>query len=122
MFLYGKQYLPREVIFALKLEEGLQAREHGKLDDTFSALKECVKAYPPRKDIVNRLLGHIQQEIQMQKEHQQEFTELGQQIKKQLYQLIALGQMAQAQQILETLRTLVPDDQELDVIAQQILV
>lgn len=115
-----KQSLPREAMFALQLQKALQAREQRDLETTFSALKECVKAYPPQKEFVNRLICQIESEMDKQKEAQQEFAALGEQIKKQLYQLITLGEMTQAQKILETLRTLTPNDQELDVIAEKI--
>lgn len=113
-----KDCLPRDVVFSLQLQYALEAKKQGDLDGTFTALKECVKAFPPRKDFVTRLIKQIEQEM----EQSQEFTELGEQIKKQLYQLISIGKTMEAQKILETLRTLIPNDRELDTIAQKISV
>ena len=115
-----EQNLPRETVFAFKLQEALHARENHNIDVMFCFFKECVKAYPPRKDLVTRLIGKIKQELEQENQQKQEFASLGEQIKKQIYYLISLGQTAQAQQVLEQLRTLTPDDHELDVIAQRI--
>lgn len=120
LFQDGGHNLPRETIFAMKLQEALQAKKQGDWNKTFDALKECVKAYPPKKDFINGLLDQINQEMDHQKEQQQEFAALGERIKKQIYYLISLDQTTEAQQILEQLRTLTPNDQELDAIAQRI--
>ena len=112
--------LPREAVFALKLEEAFTAKKQGTLGITFAALKECVKIYPLRKDFVKRLLDQMEKEMQQQKEQQNEFTILGEQIKKQIYHFISLGQNTQAHQILEQLRRLNPEDEELKIIAQKI--
>lgn len=119
--LLGKQHdLPREAAFALQLEQALQAKEHGDLHKTLEALKQCVRAYPPRKDLIKRLLDQTENEVQQQNERQKEFSILGEQIKKQIYHFISLGQNAQAHQILEQLRRLNPEDEELEMIAQKI--
>lgn len=112
--------LPREAVFAVRLEEAVRARKQEDLEGTLAALTECVRAYPPRKELVTRLISNINKDLQEQQQQQEEFRTLGEQIKKQIYQLIALGQTVQAQQILEKLRALTPNDQELDVIAQRI--
>lgn len=120
LFADSKRNLPRETVFALYLREALQAREQGCLDKTLSSLKECLKAYPPRKNFVTRLIAKIKQELERENQQKQEFASLGEQIKKQIYYLISLGQTVQAQQVLEQLRTLTPNDLELDTILQKI--
>lgn len=120
LFADSRHNLPRETVFALCLRQALEAKEQGGLDETLSALKECLKVYPPRKKLVTRLIQQIQQELEQEQKQKQEFVVLGEQIKKQIYYLISLGQTTQAQQILEQLRKLTPDDRELDAISQKI--
>lgn len=120
LFADSKHNLPRETVFALYLKEALESKAQGNFDKTLISLKECLKAYPPKKALLTRLIHTIKQEIEQKNQQQQEFSSLGEQIKKQIYYLISLGEMVQAQQVLEQLRTLTPHDRELDAILQKI--
>ena len=72
------------------------------------------------KDFVNRLLDSIQEELDQAKEQQSEFTALGEQVKKEIYRLIAMGEKIRAGEVLEQLKALIPNDPELSVIAKKL--
>ena len=115
-----RQNIPREVVFVLFLQKALESREQKSLQGTLDALKQSVEAYPPMKDFVNRLLDSIQEELDQAKEQQSEFTALGEQVKKEIYRLIAMGEKIRAGEVLEQLKALIPNDPELSVIAKKL--
>lgn len=115
-----KQNLPREAIFALKLQEALQERKCGDLKGMTYSLKECVKAYPPQKDLVSRLLEQIELDMQAEQQRQDEFMKMGETIKQQIHHIIQLGKFPEAQEILGQLKALLPNDAELEELEQKI--
>ncbi len=116
----AKQNLPRETVFALRLQEAVQAKEHGDLDRMSTSLKECIEAYPPRKDLVNRLLEQIKKEMEEQEKQQNEFTALGGMIKEQIARLIEFEKFEEARNVLHQLRTLMPSDPELESLEEKL--
>ena len=58
--------------------------------------------------------------MEQEQAQQEEFTALGEQIKQQIYQLISFGKTIEAQQILGKLRTLTPNDRELDELEEKL--
>ena len=113
-------HLPREVIFAFYLQEAAGAWDEKDWKRAFDALKECVRAYPPKKEFVNRLIDQIDKEMEAEQDQLSEFAEMATKIKQSVHQMIGAGQVLEARGILDQLKALMPQDPEIQELEKKV--
>lgn len=112
--------LPREVLFALSLKEARDAKDKQDWKQAFAMLKECVRAYPPNKELVNRLVDQIQTDMEAEQEQFAQFAEMATKIKQSIHQMIGSGQVLEARGVLDQLKALMPQDPEIQDLEKKV--
>ena len=113
-------HLPREVIFAFYLQDAAGAWDEKDWKRAFDALKECVRAYPPKKEFVNRLIDQIDKEMEAEQDQLSEFAEMATKIKQSIHQMIGAGQVLEARGVLDQLKALMPQDPEIQELEKKV--
>lgn len=112
-------FLPKECQFAVKLRELLK-HEKSILEGA-TLIKEATDIYPEMAAYCKTYILKIREKIEQEAKEQQEFKELAKMIKEKIYGFINRGEYTVAEQTLNQLALMMPDDGELEVIRQKIV-
>ncbi|MDD7025876.1 MAG: glycosyltransferase [Lachnospiraceae bacterium] len=88
--------------------------------EAISSLKEIQKRVPAWAQVVQICLKDIEKELEQQKNARDELFQLGEQLKKKAAEYIAAGQQEAARMILMQLKTILPEDKEIDNMLSQL--
>ncbi len=114
--------LPTRYRFAVTLKEALGLIADGKYIEGFPFLKAALHIYPKMAGAVGQLLRCLEEELQMPKQAvSEEFKVLGSQVKQVLRGLMEAEKWDEAYVVIGQLLSLLPDDQEVLRMKQEIL-
>lgn len=126
------EMLPIQGRIAVKLRKVLDAEDRGDVKAVSAALKSSLNVYPSLNDVIKAysVLYAKQQQKQLDEKKRKEEQEqvmisaqmqyLGKQIKGKIRFLLEQNLLTEAQQTLEQLRSIIPGDEELDELEQEI--
>lgn len=116
------ELLPPDAAFALSVQAALRCRQEGDLKAYMRHIAEAAKSYPVMADSCKVLLRIEEEDNQnrITRAEQMEFIQLAEQMKYKVRLLIDNGNYETAKQILAQLQVLIPEDEELEKIAQAV--
>ncbi len=112
--------LPSRYRFAVITGEALKFIEERRFAESFPLFKEAVRFYPEMSEAIGVLLRYLEEKLQTPSVPE-EFMILGGQVKQVLRGMIDKGQWTEAQEVMEQLLSLLPDDPEVLRMKQEIL-
>lgn len=112
--------LPEDGQAGFYLAEWKNNMEKRQYPEAISSLKEIQKRVPAWAQVVQICLKDIEKELEQQKNARDELFQLGEQLKKKAAEYIAAGQQEAARMILMQLKTILPEDKEIDNMLSQL--
>ena len=111
--------LPAEYRFILSWQEADALREQ---DDAayLQQLSKMLEDFPLMHRLIELPIAQTRQRLEEQKQQQDEFAQLAENVKQQFYWLASNGQATQARQVLDSYRALCPNDTELSLMESQL--
>ncbi len=107
------QCIPAQCRFAMLMQEALEKVEEDNLADAIKLLKEALYVYPRMAVAVRHLLTYVQEKLeQMTGDVSEEFLALGEQVKKEIKELVKEKQWTTAYSLVSRLTSIVPNDLE----------
>lgn len=114
--------LPSRCKFAFTMKSILENLDNKNYSNCIPLLAKAAHALPEMSDIVKRLSGYLEENLQApQQPASEEFQALGRQVKQVLHGLVNAGQWQEAYGVAEQLIALLPGDLEVLKLKQEIL-
>ena len=107
----NRKALPRNCQFAYWMKESMECKKIGDKKGWSEYIKQASVCYPPMIPLVQAVL---QEEAQKKKRVSAEMQQLAKELKKAIYDLLAIGQKEQAKELVLGLEQYVPEDEDLE--------
>lgn len=109
----GISYLPKSCRFGLYVTKLFEAYDAKRYREYLKGLKEAVKIYPAMAEPVKEMMNVLKKENEEAEKNKEEFSELGKEIKEKIKYLIDRGQREEALNVIEQLKVLLKDDEDI---------
>lgn len=105
--------------FGYYIEKAGKLRLKEEIPSYIKELKKAVMAYPIMFKPVKAVINDMEEEMRKEQERDNEFSKLAKKIKEKIYQLIIEGNDKEALSIIAQLQSLIPHDEELKMLKNQ---